>query len=207
MLLNGLPNIPNTSKNAFFDPITKLPTPATYAPLLDIFFRDLVQFFPFLEKGSVETRLQNGTMSAFLINAICAISVRFVLPQGMTPVQASMPFMQQANTLLIELLRLPTTDTVAGLLLLSYCEFGQNSESGLWQFSGMAIRMAFDLGLQNSTDDSLFESPEEARRARLLFWTLFVMVGFSLQSNILTNSLGQSASLRYWQTFFNVRRR
>ncbi|TIC36372.1 hypothetical protein E3Q08_04330 [Wallemia mellicola] len=114
-------------------------------------------------------------MSAFLINAICAIAVKFALPEGMTPVQASMPFMQQANSLLIELLRLPTTDTVSGLLLLSYCEFGQNSESGLWQFSGMAIRMAFDLGLQNSTDDSLFESPEEARRARLLFWTLFVM--------------------------------
>ncbi|TIB34834.1 hypothetical protein E3P86_02773 [Wallemia ichthyophaga] len=175
ILLDGLPNIPNTSNNAFFDPISKMPTPSTYGPLLDIFFRDLVQFFPFLERGSVESRLRNGTMSAFLVNAICGTAVRFVPPPDMNPVQASLPYIQQANTLLIELLRLPTTDTVAGLLLLSYCEFGQNSESGLWQFSGMAIRMAFDLGLHNSTVDALFESPDEARRARLLFWTLFVM--------------------------------
>ena len=105
MLLNGLPNIPNTSSNPLFDPISKMPTPSSYGPLLEIFFRDLVQFFPFLERSSVEQRLNNGTMSAFLMNAICGISVRFIPPPTMNPIQASQPYISQANQLLIELLR------------------------------------------------------------------------------------------------------
>lgn len=34
--------------------------------------------------------------------------------------------------LLVPALRLPGTDAVTSLLLLSQCEFGQNSESGYW---------------------------------------------------------------------------
>lgn len=50
----------------------------------------------------------------------------------MTVAQAGDVFAEKAMQLLVPALRLPGTDAVTSLLLLSQCEFGQNSESGHW---------------------------------------------------------------------------
>lgn len=49
--------------------------------------------------------------------------------------------------MLVALLGIPSAATCQSLLLLAYHEFGLNSEGSLWMYSGMAMRMAQDLGL------------------------------------------------------------
>lgn len=51
-----------------FDPVTDFPPPEKYQPLLNLFFVHLQQYFPCLERSIIDQRLQNGTMSAFLLN-------------------------------------------------------------------------------------------------------------------------------------------
>ncbi|KAI8712743.1 Zn(2)-C6 fungal-type domain-containing protein [Fusarium sp. LHS14.1] len=84
-------------------------------------------------------------------------------------------------------LAVPAPDVVAGLIVLSWAEFGSNSgEGGLWMFSGMAIRMAQDLGLHRS--DETDPDPQAAfmitphlstlhqQKSRLvMFWSVFTL--------------------------------
>ncbi|KAL1701151.1 fungal-specific transcription factor domain-containing protein [Schizophyllum commune] len=162
-----------------FDP-NGLPLPHIHIPLLDTYFRTMGRHFPSIDRKRMEERLETGTMSAFMLNCICAIAARFHTQNGESPTKACAPFITKAQELLIPLLHLPTSDTVTGLLLLAWANYGQNSESGLWQYTGMAIRMALDLGLHETHE--LFESTAHIKRTRLLFWNLFItdrIVSFS----------------------------
>ncbi|KAL1743827.1 fungal-specific transcription factor domain-containing protein [Schizophyllum fasciatum] len=157
-----------------------LPLPHIYVPLFDTYFRTMGRHFPSIDRKRMQERLETGTMSAFMLNCICAISARFHTQGGESPTKACAPFITKAQELLIPLLHLPTSDTVTGLLLLAWANYGQNSESGLWQYTGMAIRMALDLGLHETHE--LFESTGHIKRTRLLFWNLFItdrIVSFS----------------------------
>ncbi|KDR72893.1 hypothetical protein GALMADRAFT_252220 [Galerina marginata CBS 339.88] len=156
------------------------PHPSIYGPLFHIFFSTLSGHFPSISRRRMDERLETGTMSAFLLNCICAISARFHPASSQSPMKASAPFITKAQELIIPLLHLPTTDCVTGLLLLAWANYGQNSESGLWQYSGMAIRMALDLGLHEISE--IYESSAHVVRTRLLFWSLFItdrVVAFS----------------------------
>jgi len=132
-------------------------------------------------------RLANGTMSAFLACCICAHGARFADSPNNTPATASTPFIAQAQDLIIPLLHLPTTDVVTGLLLLTWLCYGQGSESGMWQYSGMTFRMAIDLGLHENSE--VYETQAHVVRTRLLFWNMFVM------DRIIAFALGRPASI------------
>ncbi|KAJ6618004.1 fungal-specific transcription factor domain-containing protein [Mycena sp. CBHHK59/15] len=164
-----------------------LPLSTVYIPLLDTFFHTMSPHFPSISRKRMEERLETGTMSAFLLNCICAISARFHPGASNSPAKACTPFITKAQELIIALLHLPTTDSVTGLLLLAWANYGQNSESGLWQYSGMAIRMALDLGLHEISE--IYESEAHVVRTRLLFWSLFVT------DRILAFSTGRPPSL------------
>ncbi|KAG6853266.1 hypothetical protein C0991_005591 [Blastosporella zonata] len=146
-----------------------LPYPHLYIPLLDTFFQTMSRHFPSISRQRIEERLESGTI--------------FLPSARDDPSKACAPYIAKAQELIIVLIHLPTTDVVTGLLLLAWASYGQNSESGLWQYSGMAIRMAMDLGLHEVTN--VFEpylSKAHVTRARLLFWSLFVtdrMLAFS----------------------------
>lgn len=125
-------------------------------------------------------RFESGTMSEFLTNCICALAARFDNRAESDPTRACAPFIAKAQELIIPLLHLPTSDAATGLLFLAWANYGQNSESGLWQYSGMAIRMAVDLGHNELSE--MYESPAHLVRTRLLFWSMFVtdrMVAFA----------------------------
>ncbi|KAF5327990.1 hypothetical protein D9758_017789 [Tetrapyrgos nigripes] len=171
-----------------------LPLPSIYRPLLDTFFRTLGRHFPSISKKRMDERLETGTMSAFLLNCICALAARFhplsasasssssygSFPPNFnsalsseSPPKACAPFITKAQELIIPLLHLPTYDSITGLLLLAWANYGMNSES-------MAIRMAIDLGLHEVSE--IYESPEHVVRSRMLFWSLFItdrIVAFS----------------------------
>jgi len=132
-------------------------------------------------------RFANGTMSAFLACCICAHGARFADNPRDTPASASTPFIAQAQDLVIPLLHLPTTDVVTGLMLLTWLCYGQGSEAGMWSYSGMAFRMAIDLGLHENSE--VYETQSHVVRTRLLFWNMFVM------DRIIAFALGRPASI------------
>ncbi|KAI5119149.1 hypothetical protein M0805_005228 [Coniferiporia weirii] len=148
-----------------------MPFPRVYIPLLDTFFRTMSQHFPSISCRRMNERLETGTMSAFLLNCICAISARFH-PGNERPAEACAPFITKAQELIVPLIHIPAHDSVTGLLLLAWACYGQNSDAALWQYSGMAFRMSFDLGLHEISE--IYETSAHVVRTRLLFWSLFI---------------------------------
>jgi hypothetical protein len=141
-------------------------------PLFELFYRHLSQHFPAISRQRMNERLASGTMSQFLANCICALGARFVDDPQEPASQASGPFMAKALELVVPLTSLPATETTSGLILLAWASYGQGNDSGLWQFSGMAIRMGMDIGIHEVSE--IHDSPQHVVRTRLLFWTLFI---------------------------------
>jgi hypothetical protein len=154
-----------------FDP-SGMPYLHIRTPLFEIFFKHMSQHFPSLSYQRVTERFESGTMSNFLVNCICALAARFSEDAKSSPPRACVAFIAKAQELVVPLLHLPAHDVVTGLIMLSWANFGQNSESGLWQYSGMAIRMAIDIGLHEVSE--IYESQAHVTRTRLLFWTIYV---------------------------------
>ncbi|KAL1412678.1 hypothetical protein Q8F55_000425 [Vanrija albida] len=147
-----------------------LPHRHVWDPIFDKFTENVACHFPSVSRRRMTIRYDSGTQSAFLANCILAVGARFTKTES--PVAAAAPFVAKAQELVAPLLHLPAYDVVTGLLLLAWACYGQGSESGLWQYSGMAIRMAIDLGMHENSE--IFESPAHLVRIRLLFWNLFV---------------------------------
>ena len=149
-----------------------LPVAALLPTLLDSFFYAYLDNMFFMNRRHLESLILSGKASVFLICAMSTLSSRFCPPEifrGYLPPKAdespresweySIPFLQQTKSMLVAAIDLPSTDVVAGLLMLSYGDFGDNNEAGrsshvsqisilankcvmigLWTFAGMAIR-------------------------------------------------------------------
>lgn len=84
-------------------------------------------------------------------------------------------YLDNARTILNKIFHHSRPSTVQALLLLGYREFGIGSMEQGWLFIGMAIRMAFDLGLNcDSTNwkihgHDLF-APQETQTRRQIWW-------------------------------------
>lgn len=154
-----------------FDP-TGLPHKHIWDPIFEKFLKHASQHFPSVSRRRMQERYESGTMSAFLANCILAIGARFGGEADADGVAACTPFVAKAQELVIPLLHLPAYDVATGLLMLAWASYGQNSDSGLWQFSGMAMRMAIDLGVHENSE--MYEDQAHLVRTRLLFWTLFI---------------------------------
>lgn len=149
-----------------------MPLPHISARLFELFFTHMAQHFPSVSRKRMNERFESGTMSQFLANCICALGARFSEEAVQNPAKACAPFIAKAQELVTPLLHLPTSDVCSGLLFLSWACYGQGSESGLWQYTGMSIRMAIDLGFHEQIET--YESPAHLVRTRLLFWSIFV---------------------------------
>jgi hypothetical protein len=148
------------------------PYPHVWGPLFEKFLQHYTQFFPSVSRQRMIDRIESGTMSRFLSVAICALAGRHADNAGSSPTGFCAPFIAKAQELATPLLQLPTTDTCTGLMLLCWAYYGQGSESGAWQYSGMAIRMAVELGVHEVSD--VFMSPAHVVRTRLLWWSLYL---------------------------------
>ncbi|KAG6915968.1 hypothetical protein DXG01_009057 [Tephrocybe rancida] len=81
---NSLPSPPSPVHELedMFDEIG-LPYPHLYIPLLDTFFQTMSRHFPSISRQRIEERLESGTMSAFFLNCICALSARMAIRMAM----------------------------------------------------------------------------------------------------------------------------
>lgn len=149
-----------------------MPHMTVWEPLFELFLVNMSQHFPSVSRMRMGERFETGTMSQFLASCICACGARFASDAKDRQTQACAPFIAKAQELLVPLVHLPTTEATTGLLMLAWANYGQNSESGLWQYSGMSIRMGIDIGIHENSE--VYESPAHVIRTRHLFWTLFI---------------------------------
>lgn len=86
------------------------------------------------------------------VNSECSLnrslsSSRLCRMRPETPCPAAEALADRAKALIVAHLALPSLDIVYSLLLLAYHEHGADRDSGLWAYSGMAIRACIDMGL------------------------------------------------------------
>ncbi|KAK7469053.1 hypothetical protein VKT23_003546 [Stygiomarasmius scandens] len=184
-------NVPISPSIPFDSPYesgSDIPRPALLHTLLTLFFTRMGSHFPFLNKASLLSNIDHDDPSKrvtapLLINAVCALAARFsdtpILRsqvQDQSPATYGIPFAEKAKQLLVPMLGYPSFNTVASLLFLAYLSFGLNNEGALWTYSGMALRMAVDLGLhQNITGQTSSADPVQQTADRLLWWSCFVL--------------------------------
>ena len=169
---------------------TGLPVAALLPTLLDSFFHTYWDNMFFVNRTHLDSLLKTGEASVFLVCAMSTLSSRFCPPElfsGYLPPKAdgsaresweySVPFLQQTKSMLVAAIDLPSTDVVAGLLMLSYGDFGDNNEAGRNRNAPERIRSA----TQISNDDQAC--------GPLLVW-------LSVVSHVLEPSMPVSTPLR-----------
>lgn len=129
---------------------------------------------PWVREKELLEGARNASLPSILANSICAMTARFsdwAELRRKTPKNAGEPFSEMAKTLIVPMLSWPSLDVIEALILLSYAEFGSGSDSGLWMYSGMGMRMAMDLGIQHESTIQSLPTEAEQEKARWLFWS------------------------------------
>lgn len=147
-----------------------MPLLAVRVPLFESFYHHLSCLFPAISRRRMNERFESQTMSQFLANGICSIG-SIAHGSGHAGVVSNVQpkvFLDKTLSYVLPHTELPTTEAVSALMLLAWAAYGDGNESGLWQFTGMAIRMGLDIGLHQASE--IYDSAGHLRRARLLFW-------------------------------------
>ena len=142
LLVSDLSKLHQDGLPPLFDS-TGLPAAALLPTLLDSFFHAYLDNMFFVNRRHLDSLILSGEVSVFLVCAMSTLSSRFCPPEifnGFLPPKAdgssresweySIPFLQQTKSMLVAAIDLPSADIVAGLLMLSYGDFGDNNEAG-----------------------------------------------------------------------------
>lgn len=170
-----------------------VPTQWVLNELLPIFFDRLGDHYPCLNRIGLESRLGlNHTnpkpaksVPPMLINVICALAARFSTHPHITggrSVQRAHTFGKQfarkAKDFLATSLAVPGRTTILAFLMIAWHEFACNLDSAFWNYGGMALRMAIDLGLQRhlpTARDTRDMADADLIDDTLLFWSVYQM--------------------------------
>ena len=134
-----------------FEPDDNLtPSSEILFPLLDTFFEYYSCHFPYKSRDSFIDSVRQSKVSALLLNSMCAMAARFsTLPilQGQPAYIRGEPFCNKAKHLLVPLLNVPSFEVLESILMIAWMELATCHDVGLWMYTGMAVRMAEDMGM------------------------------------------------------------
>lgn len=140
-----------------YDPNDPAPVHHTIINLIKIFFVHLGCSYPFLHEARVLRMVKEKRLDAILVDAICALAARFSTAADSPGAGGEgsrwdygNAFAQRARTATVDAFPAPSVGAVQAYLLMAYEGFGAGQDSTLWMYLGLAIRMAFDLGLQKN---------------------------------------------------------
>lgn len=139
-----------------YDQTDPLPVNRLIIHLVETFFAHLGSNYPFLRPKSFMQRVEEKSAEPILVDAVCGLAARFsdhpLLVQSHDPLYPKSEYghvyAQRAKAAVVDTFPCPTVAAVQACLLLAYEGFGANQDSALWMYTGCAIRMAVDLGLQ-----------------------------------------------------------
>ncbi|ORZ22432.1 fungal-specific transcription factor domain-domain-containing protein [Absidia repens] len=148
--------------------------------LMDLYFQHFYPMLPLFYKRQLTCSMNSDEPpSPLLLNSIYAIASRIssdprVRSDPTSQTTAGDIFFERAKCLLDDYYDVPTISTVQSLLLLSSHQQGTLKFARAWLYSGMAFRMALDLGLHRNCDHWQISSEEKEQRKRV-FWSCFIM--------------------------------
>lgn len=139
-----------------YDPNDSSPVDPLIIDLVRTFFLRLGCNYPFLREERCLRMLKEKRLEPMLVDSICALAARFTELSVATREgdgktersQCGHVFAQRAKNATVETFPCPSVGAVQACLLMAYEGFGENQDSTLWMYLGLAIRMAVDLGLQ-----------------------------------------------------------
>ncbi|KAI9259468.1 fungal-specific transcription factor domain-containing protein [Phascolomyces articulosus] len=141
-----------------------------FYPVLPLFYKRLLH-------SSMDPPSDN--ISPLLLNAIYAIASRVspdlrVRSDPDSPDTAGDIFFERAKCLLDDYYDTPKISTVQALLLMACHQHGAMNSPRAWLYSGLAFRMAQDLGLHRNCDHWNIP-PDERERRKRVFWCCFIV--------------------------------
>jgi hypothetical protein len=149
--------------------------------LLDTYFARLHNKpYYILDEANTRQRLRDGQLPKFMINAIHAVSIRYVqqLCGGYTgAVRASQDYAMQSRAEID--VDEPSIDHLQALLLLAMASFQAGKGKKSYMLLGHAISMAFSLSLHRELPTDFRCSSIEREGRRNLFWTCYLMDRFT----------------------------
>lgn len=171
------------NKSDHTDPL-ELPPKDLSEHLIVLYFNHFYPFLPLFYKRQLFSSVDNTNqplqpISPLLLNAIYAVASRIspdvrVRADPASPDTAGDIYFERAERLLDESYDLPSISTVQALLLLASHQHGRMKSARAWLYSGMAFRMAQDLGLHRNCDHWNIP-PDECERRKRVFWCCYVV--------------------------------
>ncbi|GFZ47717.1 hypothetical protein JCM24511_05464 [Saitozyma sp. JCM 24511] len=161
-----------------------LPRSDILVHLIDLFAQHFECQYPALDRHSLLRSAQEGSGSVFLLSCVAGMAARFsthtaIAKPDLRPHEYGNAFANRAKTHLASSLAVPSRETVSALTLLAVLGLSNDSESEMWMYTGMAVRMALDLGLHLDASEAQGITPDERRLNILTFWPI-VLLDFSL---------------------------
>ncbi|KAK3722654.1 hypothetical protein LTR37_002224 [Vermiconidia calcicola] len=168
--------------------------------LLDTYFARLHNKpYYVLDEPNTRQRLQDGQLPLFLINAIHAVSIRYVphLSGGHSgAVRSSQEYAKQSRSDID--VDEPSIDHLQALLLLAMASFQSGKGKKSYMLLSHAISMAFALDLHREVPLHLRFAAIEREGRRKLFWTCYLMDRFTTSGSKRPPLISdESISLRY----------
>ncbi|KAF9909415.1 hypothetical protein EC991_008554 [Linnemannia zychae] len=140
--------------------------------LLGLYFRYMYPFAPmFIRRTFMEQHQKRPDLSQILIlNAIfcnaCWYSDDPLIKQDSTK------YFNRAKIILDETYHVSRVSTVQALLLMSHHQYAVGNYSGGWLYTGMATRIAHDIGLHRQ--DFQVNEPVEAEIRKRVWWAVYI---------------------------------
>ena len=144
----------------------------------------LVTYRPLFMRDMAEPPAKAKYFSKLLFHAILFGAAKFsdridqVRSDVDDPSTAGLQFLERVQQLLPEALIKSRITTVQALLLLACTHYARGSESAAWLHSGLAFRMAIDLGMNEDSIDLVASgtmSLEELELRRRVVWAAYVI--------------------------------
>ncbi|RAL00142.1 uncharacterized protein BO80DRAFT_408899 [Aspergillus ibericus CBS 121593] len=161
--------------------------PNTQDKLLTAFWRWQNQWQYLIHKEAFTRSLardgEDGYCTPLLLSSILALASRYVdVPEtrvdGSDPRTAGDAFARQAKALLFQEIEAPRVSTVIAAALISLMEMAVDKEPAGWTYLGIAIRMAYNLGLHIDPSqwvNSGSLTGEEAELRSIAWWGCYMI--------------------------------
>ncbi|KAG0322729.1 hypothetical protein BGZ99_003167 [Dissophora globulifera] len=151
----------------------ELPPREMINSLLNLYFQYMYPFAPiFIRKTFMEHHRQNrpDLSQILILNAIFCNACRY--SDDVAVKQESTKYFNRAKIILDETYHISKITTTQALMLMSHHQYATGNYSGGWLYSGMAIRIAVDLGLHRQ--DVHTDEPEYKEVRKRVWWALYI---------------------------------
>ncbi|KAF8933274.1 fungal-specific transcription factor domain-containing protein [Dissophora ornata] len=150
----------------------ELPPTEEMDSLLNLYFQYMYPFSPlFIRKTFMEDyRQSRPDLSQILIlNAIFCNACWY--SDDVAVKQDSTKYFNRAKIILDETYHVSRISTIQALLLMTHHQYATGNYSGGWLYTGMAIRIALDIGLHRQ--DAQSDEPEQAEIRKRVWWAVY----------------------------------